>query len=214
MVGQRKLVWQVNFWQVNFWQVDLRRIICFGLMGFALAGCIAGNRSVQNLPETANPMNFQSPAFDPGSTLPAKHTCDGEDISPPLRWNEPPEGTQSLVLIADDPDAADRFSSEEFVHWVMYDIPPEVRELPEALPPDPILFTAEVEGVQGKNDFDRYGYSGPCPPTGIHRYTFKLYALDTFLDLPPGATKDEVLAAMADHVLAESTIEGKYSSAG
>jgi Raf kinase inhibitor-like YbhB/YbcL family protein len=171
-----------------------------GLAGMLLIGCVGGSGSPQR------PFNLYSPVFRPQAALPIKHTCEGENLSPTLRWDQPPIQTQSLVLISDSLDAPK--ATRPVVHWVIYDIPSNVQALPEALPPDPILLTEEVEGVQGKNDFDRYGYDGPCPP-GTHRYTFTLYALDRFLDLPPGATKDEVLAAMEGHILTEATLEGK-----
>jgi Raf kinase inhibitor-like YbhB/YbcL family protein len=145
-----------------------------------------------------------SAAFEPGGTIPQQHTCDGPDLSPPLRWAAPPEGTQSLVLIADDPDAP----GKTWVHWVLYDLPPDRQELAEGLPQQETLIEG---GVQGKNDFDKIGYGGPCPPKGKpHRYFFKLYALDIKLNLSPGATKSQVLERMSGHVLAEAELIGSY----
>jgi Raf kinase inhibitor-like YbhB/YbcL family protein len=148
-------------------------------------------------------MKLESSIFSANGLIPAKYTCDGADVSPALRWSEPPENTRRFVLIVDDPDAP----GKPFVHWLLYDLPSELRQLPEALPTDPILLTG---GVQGKNDFDRYGYRGPCPPGGTHRYVFKLYAIDTAIDLPPGANKADVIAAMQGHVLAGATLVGRY----
>jgi Raf kinase inhibitor-like YbhB/YbcL family protein len=187
-----------------------RRSFCWQLaavmggMGGWLMGCTP-NRS----PEIAAPktMTLESSAFTPEGLIPSKYTCDGENVSPALRWDEPPDGTQRLVLIVDDPDAP----GKTFVHWVLYDLPADIRELPEAMPPDPILLTG---GVQGKSDFDRYGYGGPCPPRGTHRYVFKLYAIDTVLDLPPGASKAEVVEAMQGHILAGAELVGKYRRKG
>jgi Raf kinase inhibitor-like YbhB/YbcL family protein len=149
-------------------------------------------------------MQLESTAFAPNQLIPSTYTCDGKDISPPLSWSEPPEGTKSLTLIADDPDAPGR----TFVHWVLYNLPPTIRELPEGLTHHPQL---SLGGIQGRNDFDRYGYGGPCPPSGTHRYFFKLYALDSELDLEPGATKSEVLKAIEGHLLAKTELIGHYS---
>ncbi|MBI1954966.1 MAG: YbhB/YbcL family Raf kinase inhibitor-like protein [Acidobacteria bacterium] len=143
-------------------------------------------------------------AFQPGGMIPKKFTCDGPDVSPPLEWDDPPAGTQSFSLIADDPDAP----VGTWVHWVIYDLPASVRELPEGVPKDGEL----AKGArQGRNDFRQIGYGGPCPPRGpAHRYFFKLYALDTKLNLKPGATKAELERAMKSHVLAEAQQMGRY----
>jgi hypothetical protein len=150
-------------------------------------------------------MSFKitSTAFKEGESIPGRYTCDGRNVSPPLAWMGVPPGARSLALIADDPDAP----GGTWVHWVVYNLPAGAAGLPEATSPD-----AEVEGGgrQGRNDFRRIGYGGPCPPSGTHRYFFKLYALDSALDLKPGATKAELLEAMQGHVLAETQIVGKY----
>lgn len=140
-----------------------------------------------------------SPAFSAGQMIPAQYTCDGQDISPPLRWSDAPQGTQSFALIADDPDAP----RGTWVHWVLFNLPAEAHELPEraALP---------AGSQQGKNSGGRVGYGGPCPPSGTHRYFFKLYALDTTLNLAAGADKEQLLRAMAGHILAETEIMGTY----
>ena len=151
-------------------------------------------------------MNLMSPAFKHGGQIPSKYTCEGEDVSPPLKWDEVPEGTVSLVLIVDDPDAPDPDAPKlVWVHWILFNIPPEVKSLPEdvnriGLPPDI---------VPGVNDFKKTSYGGPCPPIGRHRYFHKLYALDTALDLRT-ATKPEVEQAMDDHVLATTELVGTY----
>jgi len=149
-------------------------------------------------------IRLSSPSFDQGGAIPVKHTCDGEDISPPLAWSGVPEGAKSLALICDDPDAP----MKTWVHWVIYDIPADTTSLPENLPKsETVLGSAK----QGKNDFGRTGYGGPCPPPGKpHRYYFKLYALDTELGLKPGATKRELLRAMEGHVLGEGQLMGTY----
>ena len=149
-------------------------------------------------------LKVESLAFSPGGDIPRQHTCDGPDLSPPLRWSEPPAGTQSLALICDDPDAP----AGTWVHWVLYRIPASARGLPEGVPKRETLADGSR---QGRNDFGKVGYGGPCPPRGPkHRYFFKLYALDTVLDLPPGATKAELLKAMEGHILAQGELMGRY----
>jgi hypothetical protein len=144
-----------------------------------------------------------SSAFAEGGLIPAQYTCDGDDLSPPLRWEAVPEGTQSIALIADDPDAP----SGTFVHWVLYNLPGDVNELPENVPEDKTLPNG---ASQGMNDFRRIGYGGPCPPSGTHRYFFKIYALDGKTSLPPGESKARLLKAMEGHILAQGQIMGKY----
>ncbi len=148
-------------------------------------------------------IELTSKAFAPEEMIPRRHTCDGEDVSPPLAWRRLPPGTKSLALIVDDPDAPAR----TWVHWIVYNLPAASSGLPEGVPPDK---TVAGDGRQGRNDFGRIGYGGPCPPGGVHRYYFKLYALDTELDLPPGASKAELLQSMAGHVLGEGQLMGRY----
>jgi Raf kinase inhibitor-like YbhB/YbcL family protein len=147
---------------------------------------------------------IKSSAFEPGQPIPKKYTCEGSDVSVSLAWTDPPAGTKSLALIADDPDAP----MGTWVHWVAYDLPPEARGLPEGVPKQETL----QDGTrQGLNDFRRVGYGGPCPPPGKpHRYFFKLYALDKKLGLPPRSTKSRVLDAMKNHVLVEAQVMGTY----
>ncbi len=145
-----------------------------------------------------------SPAFEDGGMIPKKFTCDGNDISPPLHIDGVPEDTKSLTLIADDPDAP----SGTWVHWVLYNLPPATTELPENMPEDEQLKDGARHGI---TDFQRFGYGGPCPPSGTHRYYFKVYALDTMLDLPGRATKADVVKAMQGHVLAEGQLMGRYA---
>ena len=147
-------------------------------------------------------LTMSTPAFNEGEPVPDKYTCEGENISPPLNWTEPPSGTQSFVLIVDDPDAP----GGVFTHWIVINIPADVRELPEAgyrdLPGD---------ALHGNNDFSRTSYGGPCPPIGpAHRYQFTIYALDTTLDLPPGASKKRILGEMEGHILDQFQIMGTY----
>lgn len=145
-----------------------------------------------------------STAFADGAMIPAKYTCDGANVSPPLAWTNIPTGAKTVALICDDPDAPARV----WVHWVLYDLPANVASLPEAVPPDKQLGSG---AKQGSSDFGKIGYGGPCPPSGTHRYFFKLYALDTELPLAPGATKPQLIEAMKGHILAEGQLVGKYS---
>lgn len=145
-----------------------------------------------------------SPAFSPGGEIPVRHTCDGPDLSPPLRWTAPPANTKGFALIVDDPDAP----AGTWVHWVLYGLPPTLRELPEGVP---ARDTVPGLGTQGVNDFRKVGYGGPCPPRGpAHRYVFKLYALDAELALPARKGKAEVVKAMEGHILAQAELMGRY----
>jgi Raf kinase inhibitor-like YbhB/YbcL family protein len=151
-------------------------------------------------------MKITSSAFKQEEEIPKKYTCDDIDISPPLSWTDAPKETDSFALICDDPDAP----VGTWVHWVIYNIPAETTQLPEAVQKTETLASG---ARQGRNDFRRVGYGGPCPPPGhgYHRYFFKLYALDSTLDLKAGkATKMDVLKAMDGHVLTESKLMGKY----
>lgn len=154
----------------------------------------------------ASAMRLTSEMFGDGETIPADFTCDGANVSPPLAWDNVPEGTQSFALIMDDPDAP----GGDFVHWVLYDIPGNVRALPEAVPAGETVAGIGTQGVNGAN---QPGFIGSCPPSGEHRYQYTLYALDTVLGLPPRATKAELLAAMEGHILAQARLTGVYASA-
>ncbi|MBW1972013.1 MAG: YbhB/YbcL family Raf kinase inhibitor-like protein [Deltaproteobacteria bacterium] len=149
-------------------------------------------------------IEIKSDAFEDGGMIPKKYTCDGEDISPPLRWSSFIEGTKTFAIICDDPDAP----MGTWVHWVIFNIPATVNELPENIPPKEVL---EMKAKQGTNDFRKIGYGGPCPPGGTHRYYFKIYALDTKINLDPGITKSQLLKAIKDHILAEGQLMGRYS---
>ena len=147
---------------------------------------------------------LRSSVFAPSGTIPRKHTCDGPDLSPVLEWTNVPEGSKTLALICDDPDAP----MGTWVHWVLYNLPGDVTGLPEGIPPTD---TIELGAVQGINDFGRIGYGGPCPPPGKpHRYYFKLYALDEKISLYPGARKGDLLKAMENHVLGQAELMGTY----
>ncbi len=148
-------------------------------------------------------MKITSVAFGPGADIPKRYTCDGEDVSPPLAWTGVPANTKSLALICDDPDAP----MGTWVHWVLFNLPASAKGLPEAVPAKPAI---DKGGQQGINDFRKTGYGGPCPPSGTHRYFFKLYALDSEPNLGPSTTKQQLLKAIEGHVLAEAQVMGKY----
>jgi Raf kinase inhibitor-like YbhB/YbcL family protein len=148
-------------------------------------------------------IQIKSTAFTDGGMIPIQYTCDGKDVSPPLALTSIPTGTKSLAIICDDPDAP----MGTWVHWVLFNLPPETRELTEGIPSKKILANGAKHGM---NDFHKYGYGGPCPPGGTHRYYFKIYALDRELSLEPGATKNELLKAMDGHILSEGQLMGRY----
>jgi len=148
-------------------------------------------------------IKITSSAFEDGGLIPAKYTCDGADVSPPLQWDTVPEGTRSIALICDDPDAP----MGTWVHWVLFNLPSDAKELVENIPSDKIL----PDGArQGLSDFGRVGYGGPCPPGGTHRYFFKIYALDTEVGLQAGADKRRLLKTMEGHILSQGQLIGKY----
>lgn len=144
-----------------------------------------------------------STAFQEGGLIPPKYTCDGKDISPPLAFAGVPTEARSLALICDDPDAP----RGTWVHWVLFNLPASVKELPESVSDKE---TIEGGARQGTSDFGRFGYGGPCPPGGTHRYYFRVYALDTMLTLTGRGTKADLMAAMKGHILAEGQLMGKY----
>jgi len=143
-------------------------------------------------------MKITSSAFHEGSNIPSKFTCDGSDASPPLQITGVPSEAKSLVLIADDPDAP----SGLFTHWLVWNIPPQTSSIAEGSAP---------KGVHGANDFGKSGYGSPCPPSGTHRYSFKIFALDSALELRSGAKRSQVDAAMKGHVIAQGELVGRYA---
>lgn len=150
------------------------------------------------------PLQLSSKAFLDGQPIPKKFTCSGQDVSPELTWSDAPSGTKSLALIVDDPDAP----AGVWVHWVLYDLPAETHELPESMPKDRELHSG---ARQGKNDFGKIGYGGPCPPSGpAHRYFFKLYALREKTGLGAGASKADLERAMKGKVIEQATLTGKF----
>jgi Raf kinase inhibitor-like YbhB/YbcL family protein len=151
----------------------------------------------------AKRLEVRSSAFSEGERIPETYTADGDDVSPPLRWGDPPAGTRSFAIVCEDPDAP----SGVFVHWTAWNIRDDQRELKEAVAP-----SAEESGItQGRNDFGRTGYGGPRPPRGKpHRYMFRVHALDTPLGLPAGASRSDLTRAIEGHVLAAGVLVGKY----
>lgn len=148
-------------------------------------------------------INITSKAFKEGGMIPPKYTCDGNDVSPPLKWDSVPQGTKSIALISDDPDAP----MGTWVHWVLYNLPPDKRELAENFPDDETLPDGTRQGV---TDFGKTSYGGPCPPSGTHRYYFKIYALDTVIQSTSVLNKKILLKEMQGHILAEGQLMGRY----
>jgi Raf kinase inhibitor-like YbhB/YbcL family protein len=153
---------------------------------------------------SAEGFTISSNSFGMDQPIPVRYTCEGADISPSLSWENPPSGTQSFTLVVDDPDAP----SGSFTHWLLYDLPASAVFLPENIEDGE---RPAAGGVQGTNDGSRIGYTGPCPPQGsLHRYVFVLYALDILLELEPGASRADLVAAMEEHVLDEATLTGTF----
>jgi Raf kinase inhibitor-like YbhB/YbcL family protein len=152
--------------------------------------------------------------------IPGKFTCDGSDRSPPLEWSGVPDESRTIVLICDDPDAP----GGTWSHWVVFNLPAQIKGLKEGVPTNDAVSSKsmqeslpaglEVDARQGKNDFGKIGYGGPCPPGGTHRYFFRLYALDTKLEPDSSATRANVLQLMKGHILAEGRLMGKYARGG
>jgi Raf kinase inhibitor-like YbhB/YbcL family protein len=185
-------------------------LTCLLVILVAIAGCARTEPETTMPPEQAPPgggemtLNITSTAFVEGGAIPVRYTCDGESISPALNWENGPAGAASLALILEDPDAP----VKNFTHWVIFNLPPDISGLPEAVPRDGTL---DSGAVQGKNGGGGIGYIGPCPPQGpAHHYVFNLYAVDRSLDLAAGATKDEVRQAMEGHILAQGQLVGLY----
>lgn len=147
---------------------------------------------------TINPMQLTTSAWQQDGPIPARFTCDGENVSPPISIAEVPEGAQSLVLIVDDPDAP----RGDWVHWTVWNMAPDTADIAEGAAP--------IGAAEGMTDFGEPGYGGPCPPSGEHRYQFKLYALDIMLDLPTSAKKADIEQAMVGHMLGQATLVGRY----
>ena len=180
-----------------------RRILNLSLVASCFVFWVIVLFNLTVIGEEAMELKIKSSAFNEGNMIPKKYTCDGTNVSPPLAWEGAPANAKSLALISDDPDAP----VGTWVHWVIYNIPPTIKELPENIPPYKII---ENGAQQGTNDFRMIGYGGPCPPRGIHRYYFKLYALDSMLDSQPGLTKAQLVKAMEGHILAQGQLMGRY----
>jgi Raf kinase inhibitor-like YbhB/YbcL family protein len=185
---------------VNSFRVGLGTLVLLAI----LSGCQEKPPEQPAQEETGVKIQIESDAFEAEGTIPQQYTCDGDDLSPPLTWSEPPVGTQSLALVCADPDAP----AGTWDHWVLFNIPAGVRSLPEGISADPVV---EGLGAHGSNGWGRLDYGGPCPPAGAaHHYLFQLYALDTNLDLDPGASRKDVEKGMKGHILAEGQLVGEY----
>jgi Raf kinase inhibitor-like YbhB/YbcL family protein len=172
------------------------------LIFLSATGC-GGGASAPDVDPSRMTIRLTSSAFSEGGLIPKQYTCDGADKSPPLEWAGVPASARALALICEDPDAP----VGTFSHWVIHDLPPETTKLDEAVSSE----SGPLAGHQGKNDFGRVGYGGPCPPSGTHRYFFRLYALDALLNLGSAASRATVLKAIQGHILAEGRLIGKYS---
>ncbi len=176
---------------------------CSGSVGAPPAGQAANTSSGSS---QSAALAITSPAFQPNASIPAKYTCQGDDLSPALEWAAPPAGTKSLALILDDPDAP----MGTWVHWVVYNLPASARGLPENASQGASKTANLPEGaLQGMNSFNRVNYGGPCPPSGEHHYIFHLYALDTVIS-GDSLNKEALLKAMAGHILAQGELVGLY----
>ena len=169
----------------------MRKAIIFGAVAIALAALVL-------FAAGGSKMTVTSSAFQQAGSIPSKFTCDGDNKNPPLQIAEIPSGAKSLALVVDDPDAP----SGLFTHWVVWNISPQTNAITEGSAP---------KGVQGTNDFGKSGYGGPCPPSGSHRYYFKIFALDRQLDLPSGAKRKQLDAAMKGHIVAQGELIGRYA---
>ncbi len=177
----------------------LASVLWLSLNGVGLAA-----QATDTPPAGPMALTLNSPAFTDGEPIPAQYTCDGTNVSPPLAWTEPPAGTKSFAVVIEDTDAPQQ---TPFVHWIVYNLPAKTRLLQEAFAPNESL----ADGTrQGLTDFGMTGYGGPCPPTGTHRYVFKLSAVDTILDLPRRAALNELTQAISGHLLAQTQLVGTY----
>lgn len=188
--------------------IIMRFIYILALFFFLLAASCSNNHTIKAIspPPPAShvvPLFISSPAFRNNDTLPALFTCEGANISPPLIWNNPFNKTRSFTIIMDDPDAP----NGTWVHWIIYNIPSNDTFFHPNFPHDSLLPSG---CKQGTTSFMNTGYGGPCPPNGVHHYLFKLYAVDTLLNLPPSVKKPALLDAMKGHILGEAVLTGKY----
>lgn len=179
------------------------RLVWLLIIASVLCSCRSAREPVSG-GEGAVEITVTSAAFKDGDMLPVKYSCDGAGISPPLAWSRIPSGAKSIALVCEDPDAP----RGTFIHWVLFNLPANAGSLPEGVPAQKKLSNG---AIQGTNDAGRIGYFPPSPPSGTHRYIFKVYALDTMLDLQPGAAGDDLAEAMEGHILAEGELMGRYS---
>ena len=177
-------------------RVTARRMLRCVVALVAMAACAPDPSTEASL--VSDPIDLSSTAFEDGGSIPSRFTCDGDDIAPPLAWSSTPEGTAAFALIVDDPDA------RGWIHWVVADIPPDLASSSEGASP----------GTDGRNDFGRNGWGGPCPPSGNHRYVFELFALSAPLELPAGFSADELRSAMEGKVLGSGRLSANYRRGG
>jgi len=180
--------------------ISLHKRRCL-LITLLLVSCLSMVLTAKN--SISAQMSLKCDAFSNGDMIPVRYTCNGINISPPMKWNNLPKGTKSLTIICYDPDAP----AGTWTHWVYYNIPPQKSRLPEHIQRTGYLRDGSI---QGKNDFGKIGYCGPCPPYGIHRYYFKLFALDTVLNLPEGISRAGLLKAMRGHIIQEAELMARY----
>jgi hypothetical protein len=183
----------------------MKRVICAFTVLPLLLLCACEKEEIENSENGGETMDIKltSSAFEDGGMIPVKYTCDGDNISPPLAWENIPEGTKSIALVCDDPDAP----MGTFVHWVLYNLPPDTNKLEENIP---VTEKLENGACQASTSFGKIGYGGPCPPSGIHRYYFKIYALDKELDESSVEDKTSLLSAMEEHILSQGQLIGRY----
>lgn len=185
--------------------MNSRYLSCFFILVITLiSSCTSAE--TPTVEEASMSIELKSDAFTSGQTIPAKYTCTGKNISPALTWGDPPAGTQSFAIIVDDPDAP----MGTWTHWVLFNIPASTRSLQEGLPITGKNVDPNAIYV-GKNSSGNTRYDGPCPPSGTHRYYFRLYALDSIISLLPGASKEELLREMQGHILAQGELMGTFS---
>lgn len=179
------------------------------LSSLALLGCGTGPQPLppeppaKQSPDHKSEIKLTSAAFKEGQPIPRQYTCDGVNVSPPLEWSGAPKAAKTIAIVVDDPDAP----AGTWVHWVLYNLPAENIGLVENVP---ATETLKAGAFQGKNDFEKIGYGGPCPPSGTHRYFFKIYAVDGELPVKAGATKAELEKAMEGHVVSQGQLMGTY----
>jgi Raf kinase inhibitor-like YbhB/YbcL family protein len=185
-----------------FLLVFFASVVIFYLLGPTRGATFS---SIVEIPSSEAGFSLTSPDFANGEPIPARYTCDGENIPPTLSWSDPPPGTKSLALVVDDPDAP----VGTWTHWIVYNIPPDVRTMDQSFTPG--IQISDVKILFGKNSWGKQAYGGPCPPSGTHRYVFQLFALDILLGPKDRMTKNDLSAQMQNHVLGFVQIMGTYT---